>query len=757
MLEGSNDAKILFVSDFLRIQEKAEHTILAGDRRTILVNALQRAGILEDDYAFTIIHPEAPPGCIDSNRFSEAEKLAHFKQAAERINNHKANVIVPLGSYSLKFISGHDSIDKQHCSILPVKAEFGNRKCIALYHPEQVQKVYSLIAYISFGCLRLREEMHSHVIDIPQRKYLLSLDLTHKQQCDYLQDVVLKAAELSIDFETGNNVINTVGFAVSPYEAIALETHPYGKAIDAQHELWKLIVKALESDIPKIAQNALFEAQWCARYGIWLNNITHDTMWAMKFLHPELDKGLDNVGRIYTRFPYWKDDHSDWNNVRNWRQHLNYNCSDTTGTFAAKINQATALTNRKMDGLFYNYIMRFLPCIREMCSKGLLLDEPQLFAMRENAERDAQDFSEKLQEMFTSRLNRVVNIRSPKQVKAAFKDLGIKIPSVKGKESVDKKALVKLSRKYPAEFIFPFMLKLSGLNKQLSSYLNFTYDKDLHVRYSLDGVGTETGRWAGYTDPWGNGFNPQTVPKYIRNAFIAEPGKVLVQIDLKQAESRYVAYEAPEPKLMEMLENGDDIHNYVAAKIFNKASGLVTKQERQLGKKSGHSANYGVGPRTFAEACLVEMNIVLSEHEARKIIEGYYEVFPGIRKRQHNIQAEVRRTRMLKTPFGRERIFYDRMGDSLFREAYAYAPQSVIPDITNTLMLYLRDTFEDMDLLLQVHDSLLLQVESGRESEIAEAARDLVAWHPKISLPGGSLVIPVDVEAGYRWGKLKPI
>lgn len=1101
MFEGSTEAKILVVSDFLRVQENAERTVLAGERRSLIFNALHRAGIVDSEIALTVIHAAMPPGCKDPKRFP-AEQTNRDKQLCrEAILASQANVIVPLGSYALEFITGLDSIDKQHLSILPVKAEFGNRKSIALFHPDRVQREFGLSAYISFGCMRIKDEMQTAGINTPPRRFLLSLDYSFKDVIEYLQDVVAKASLLAVDVETGLNVINTVGFAIGPHEAIAIETHPdhahFIKTPEQFHELWQVIAKIWSSDIPKVAQNALFESQWASRYGIRLNNVVHDTMWAMKFLHPELEKGLANVGRLYTKFPYWKDDHSDWNSIRNWRAHLEYNClgrgvmvcteqgwiaidqlarkkmqlrvrsfntatsefefkpitnwlvkkepqnskwirlktrsmgnrkgllvtpdhriltargwvaaehvqtgdyvvteklrhdagtllgtylgdasirrqgttseahmvcghihkeltefkqwlfggkvssakiksgykpgklfhtlyvpacpqltnlktasvsealnaltplgialwfmddgckqkrdispamrlavqsykkeeqlmirdffasryghcslhkagnigfsvgaskklcadlgayfiprmryklshsgpafsyvlstayqskveaisdavssveaevknsrayahsycisvadnanfltsygvvancKDTTGTFEAYIHQKEALHVRNLDKLFYGYIMRFFPVIEEMCFNGLTLDPEKLLAMRDQADLEIAGHNETISREFLERLGREVNVRSPKQLQAGLKEMGIKLPTKMNKagetkESADKKSLTKLKRKYPNEPIIGSLVEASRLNKMISSYLSFTHENG-KIRYSLDGCPTETGRWAGYTDPWGNGFNPQTVPGNIRNVVVADAGKILVEIDLAQAESRYVAYEAPEPKLMEMLESGKDVHKYVASRIFKKTEEMVSKTERQLGKKSGHSANYGVGPRTFAESCLVEMGIVLTEQEARSIIDGYYETFPGIRRRQTNIQHTVRRERFIRTPIGRERHFYGRINDQTFREAYAYSPQSVIPDITNSLMLFLYDHFPEIDFLLQVHDSLLLQMDKPLIRAIYEAATDYKAWHPEIILPGGKLVIPIDMKVGNRWGNL---
>jgi DNA polymerase-1 len=153
------------------------------------------------------------------------------------------------------------------------------------------------------------------------------------------------------------------------------------------------------------------------------------------------------------------------------------------------------------------------------------------------------------------------------------------------------------------------------------------------------------------------------------------------------------------------------------------------------------------------------MNHYITEDEAKRIIQTYFEVFPGIRRRQENIRKAIQTRRMLKTPIGRERHFYGRMDDSTFREAYSYCPQSVIPDITNHLMLKLWDEkdYLDCEFLLQVHDSLLLQAPPERVEEIAALAKDLSAWHPEIQLAGGKLLIPVEVEVGDRWGKMETI
>lgn len=758
IFEGSLTTPILFITDFPRINCVAEDRVISEGLFGSLQNAIRSAGLTTDHYSLISIHQDCPLGGQDVLRIPEETRKKDFLVFKEMVNSHKANVLVPLGEYALNALTGLSGIQKWQCSVIPATAEFAERKCVPLFHPSHVAKLYSDHAYLILGLQKIKRTMFFPEIRTPARMFLLNPTL--EKTLAYLKNVVAKAKELSIDIETGRGQINTVGFAVSQYEAIAIKTLPEDYTPEEYFTLWQAIAEILEGPQPKILQNFIYEATWFARYGISMQNTIHDTMWAMKFLHPEFEKGLDNVGRIYTEFPYWKDDNDSWANIRDWKRHLDYNCKDTTGTFAAYLNQKQALEARKLSPLFYGFVMQFAAPIQEMCIRGLPVDPEALIRLQEKLTLERDNFLDLINKDCLEKLGTAINPRSPKQVKDALKKMGMKLPQAKGQESSDKKALVKLAKKHPDSLILKALIGLSAKNKQLSSYVNFDYDRETNrVHYQIDGCGTETGRWSAYKSGWGEGFNPQTVPKAVRRCFTAEAGKVLVQIDLSQAETRFVAWEAPDANLMQMLEERRDVHRYVASKIFNCSEFSVTDKQRNLGKKSGHSANYDVSPRTFAENCLVEMDIVLTEQEARHILQTYEQTFAGIRIRKSNIEKQIRQYRFLKTPLGRERHFYGRMDDSTFREAYAYAPQSTIPDITNHLLLFLWKEREylDCDFLLQVHDSLLIQTTKGREFSIAEAARDLTAWHPKIELAGGTLIIPVEVEAGERWNPMQKI
>jgi len=416
--------------------------------------------------------------------------------------------------------------------------------------------------------------------------------------------------------------------------------------------------------------------------------------------------------------------------------------------------QQTDMEIRGLTEKFQSLVMNVCPQIAEMCWRGLPVDETTRQELQVQQEVILNASKTLFQREVKQRLGLDdVNVQSPMQIKKIFKGLGFRLPIQKGKESTDAKALAKLRVKHPDEPIFNHLMEIRKSSKLLSSYLKFRYNKvNGRMGFSINAHGTETGRWACRKDAFDHGLNAQTIPKSMRVMFRAPKGKVLLQVDLAQAESRFIAWDGPVPKLMEFFKEGRDVHKYVASRIFNKLEEDITFEERQLGKKSGHAANYMVGASTFADACLHEMGLVFSLGQADKILEGYHFVFPEIRANyQRKVIEEVNQFRKLTTPMGRERYFYDRLGDQLQREACAYKPQSTIPDIINCLLKFMRGK---ADVVLQVHDSLLFEIPLYDVKHVIKEVRKLDEWRPEIMLSGGSLEIPIDIEVGEVWGAM---
>ncbi len=732
-----------------------------GWESEMLTRTLMREGIRASDIKWLSVLSSRP---YAGQMFrASAEDIAGGRaRITEALSSGEPLVVLSCGEFCLELTGGVKGIDKWQASILRPHPSV---TVVPTFAMERVAQDLSLQMWVALSCRKVAGELKSPTKE-PKYDFLLNPPLA--ETLDYLRDCVAKADLVSVDIETGRGQINTVGFAVGPNRAIAINVLAERVGGANHYALWKVIAGILEGPQPKILQNYIYETLFFSRYGIRLNNVHHDTMIAQKFLWPEFEMGLDAVGRMYTPQKYWKDDGKSWNNIRDWERHYEYNCKDTVGTFAGYQGQVKDLEARGLSKLYYGYITRLYPAVAEMCSWGIPLSEPRLLSLR-------AEVSGEIEGLLTSLRGQegaaTLNPRSPAQVKAYLKGKGYSVPkkydsaTKQYKESTDEKSLKKLRMKHPEDESLSLLLRLAKLGKAHSSYLTFGYDADKRMRFSLTAGGTETMRMAGHCDPWDNGVNPQTIPGggkgiNIKSLFEAAEGHTFLQIDLKQAESRFVAYDSADLALITCLEDPTrDIHKEVAAEIFGIPVTEVTKQQRQLGKKSGHGANYSMKELTFIDSCISELDLVLSKSEANKILEAYHKLFPGIRRWHEGIRRELGQTRKLATPWGWHRTFWGRLDDDMFRQAYAYRPQSTIPYIVNQLMLHLLDCRVadrfDFRLLLQGHDSLLLEVPEGDAvSCIVQAANKLSDWQKGFDLPGGKLIIPVSCEVGTNLGGL---
>jgi len=513
-------------------------------------------------------------------------------------------------------------------------------------------------------------------------------------------------------------------------------------------------------------QNGIYERTYLSRYGISVNNFRFDTMCAQKFLWPELEKGLDNVGRIYTLEPYWKDDskvaaeagkQKDWGNIRDWPAHFAYNCRDTSNTLIAMHGQRRDLEARGMASLYDDYIAKLFPCVYEACASGVPLNT-------EAQTRLIAEYEAKLT-VLIKQLSIEINPRSSKAKLKLLNDKGYSMPIKRstGKESADELSLKKLRLKHPGDDDIRILLETAGIEKALSSYLRVKTLEDKRIRFMLDACSTETFRMSSSKDVWGGGFNIQTLNADAKQMieWPVESGRVFVEFDLEQAESRFVAMDACESTLLGMLERKEDVHRYVAAEIFQKPMADITHDERQLGKKSGHGANYGMGVATFQDSCLRELDVVLDKKMATRVLESYHRVFPNLRRWHAQIRDTVYRERKLTNPAGMVRYFYSRMADETYRQAYAWRPQSYIPYITNKLMIALveqRDVGKfDLTIHAQIHDSVLISCRPDQVKIITEFAKQTKLWQPAAMLPAGNLVIPVSGKMGRNLSRMEKL
>ncbi|KKL20111.1 hypothetical protein LCGC14_2458750, partial [marine sediment metagenome] len=282
--------------------------------------------------------------------------------------------------------------------------------------------------------------------------------------------------------------------------------------------------------------------------------------------------------------------------------------------------------------------------------------------------------------------------------------------------------------------------------------------KDGRMRCSYVIGGTETGRLSSRKSVFGTGSNLQNVPPGVcRRMFVPDKGKVFLQPDLSQAEARVVAYLAEETSMIGVFDRGEDIHQLTAdtlPKDFVPSGSAylnVDNPKRLFAKKHVHAFNYGEYTKAFAERAGIP--ILLAETIRGK----YFDTFPNIRAWQLRIQSELGKSKTMTTPLGRKRTFFGRWGEQLFREAYAYVPQSVVGDVLNYAMIRLYRDVPEIEFMLQIHDAFVIQCTNHSSVIQARIGQIREAFNIPISICGRELVIPIEIKVGDNWEDMEKI
>ncbi len=352
-------------------------------------------------------------------------------------------------------------------------------------------------------------------------------------------------------------------------------------------------------------------------------------------------------------------------------------------------------------------------------------------------------------------------IGSPKQLgDVLFDKMGIK-GGRKGKSGVYSTDVNELERiaadkDSPGREMVLKVLDWRQLSKLKSTYTDALqaqinpHTGRVHTSYSL--TGAQTGRLSS-TDP-----NLQNIPirtevgRQIRDAFVAEPGNVILSADYSQIELRLAAHIADVPALRTAFENGDDIHSMTAMELF----GEVNRDTRGRAKTINFAILYGISRWGLAG------RLDVTPDEAQAMISRYFERFPGINRYIADTLREAKERGYTTTLFGRKTHFprlkasspNERAGSE--RAAINAPIQGTSADIIKRAMARMVPALREAGLhnvrmLLQVHDELVFELPEGD----VEAARPIIERVMATAAePAIKLTVPLGVEIGVgpSWG-----
>ena len=352
-------------------------------------------------------------------------------------------------------------------------------------------------------------------------------------------------------------------------------------------------------------------------------------------------------------------------------------------------------------------------------------------------------------------------IGSPKQLgDVLFERMGLK-GGRKGKSGVYSTDVTELERlaadkDSPGAAIATKVLEWRQLTKLKNTYTDTLQEQinpttgRVHTSYSL--TGAQTGRLSS-TDP-----NLQNIPirtevgRQIRDAFVAEPGNVILAADYSQIELRLAAHMADVPQLREAFARGDDIHSLTAQELF----GEVTRDTRASAKTINFAILYGISRWGLAG------RLDIGADEAQAMIDRYFDRFPGINRYIAETLTQVRERGFTETLFGRKTHFprirskvqHERQGAE--RAAINAPIQGTSADIIKRAMVRMEPALAEAGLsqvrmLLQVHDELVFELPEG---DVARAKPVIEHVMATAAEPAIRLSVPLGIEIGVgpSWG-----
>lgn len=363
------------------------------------------------------------------------------------------------------------------------------------------------------------------------------------------------------------------------------------------------------------------------------------------------------------------------------------------------------------------------------------------------------------------------NPNSPDQTKHLFYDL-FKIKKQFNKEglvSADEDALEKIGRKYPKlKLLADKIIVVRGLKKQIG-FLSTRLSPAGRFMSTFN-VGTAwTDRWSASKNAFGEGSNAQNIAERHRRMFIADPGKVIVYADLKQAESNIVAHLAGDEEYIEAHRSGD-VHTYVTRLVWpdmpwtgdlkfdKKIAKTLPEWDQAPGhdfrfqsKRIQHGSNYGLSP--FGIALIAHIPV----EQAQRAQQNYFRAFPHIRAWQRWVGEKVKDQETLISPLGRPIKLFGRPWDErTYKQGLSVLPQGTVAHIINLAAWTIWDRYDpkEIQLLAQVHDALLWQQDTGTENLLRDALSAMQIPIPVIDIYGKTRYAEIEAEGamGFNWG-----
>lgn len=498
-------------------------------------------------------------------------------------------------------------------------------------------------------------------------------------------------------------------------------------------------------------------------------------------------------------YTFWKDEGkiaSDAPEEQRWA----YNLQDCV--YTREVGEVLTQTLQTMDLVEVDATQQalFHPVLRAML-RGVAIDPKA----KEKMAVDIQDELSRRQAFLYELLGHEINPGSPKQMKALFYDDLKQKPvykrtMIQGKMrsslTCDDDALVKLAAREP--LIKPICHAIADIRTLIKWHRDFVMmelDEDGRMRCSFNIAGDAGGKSAPYSyrlssskNPFGSGGNLQTIPSEksksagkaavrgsmdfnlpnIRSMYVPDPGFVFFDLDLDRADLQIVVRESGEQDWMEAMDAGVDMHLLNVYTLDRKEppplEELIERHQkdkdcicpstcywehrqprayqREFSKVFVHATNY------VGSAAGIASSVGKTVHEIDQAQKYWFSAHPGIKAWHERTLEQITRFRFIENRWGYKWFIFGRLE---LPEAVAWVPQSTVGILINKIWIAFAEQLPEVQVLLQVHDSLAGQMPLHRAAELVPKMKEL----SRIVIPyERPLTIPTHINTStVSWGE----
>lgn len=393
-----------------------------------------------------------------------------------------------------------------------------------------------------------------------------------------------------------------------------------------------------------------------------------------------------------------------------------------------------------------------IPVLAEMEYRGIKLDVEYLERFHEELKDSLSD----IEQQIYGYADQEFNIASPAQLSdILFTNLGLPTQGIKKGKSAYSTAANELDKLRGVHPIIDLITKFREVSKLMNTYVEplpsqVDENNRLHTTYNM--VVAQTGRLSSEKP------NLQNIPvktdlgRKIRTAFVADEGNVLISADYSQVELRIAALLSNDKDLMDMFNRDVDVHTATAAQVYGREPEDVTKNMRRDAKVINFGVMYGLSPHGLSVAT------GMTRDAAKNFIDKYFEMRPKLVKYIDSLKEQASKEGYVETLFGRRRPTPDvhssnfMVREGAMRAAINMPFQGTAADIMKLAMIKLDKelkSYDDVHMLLQIHDSILVECPEAKAKEITNLIKNTMENVHKLPVK-----LTVDASSGSDWGKL---